>query len=657
MAASQAQIGDSTPMGANLIADGATFRVWAPGAEHVYVALHGAANYQPKPADELVKDPATGHWTGFFPGVADGTKYRFFIVGEQDSGFKRDPWARELELYDYPDCDCIVRDRHTYPWHDQGFRPPAFNDLIVYQFHVGVFYARDGQGNDIRHDRVAKFLDVLDRVEYLADLGVNALQPLPLVEFQGEWGLGYNCSDLFSPEMDYCIDPAHLAPYLSKANGLLARKGCAPLTIHQLSGQMNQLKALIDICHLYGLAVIVDVVYNHAGGGFDAQGIDHFDFPADPDKQNSIYFCKNDWAGGRVFAFQRPEVQDFLIHNARMFLEEYHADGLRFDEVSVIDGNGGWSFCQSLTGTLRHVKPQAVEIAEYWGDWRWLGVWRPLEGMGFDIGYADALRDGVRDVIAEASGGAGAAVHLGRLKGGLERPWSFPAAWQAYHCIENHDFVLDMDGDHRKPRIPKLADGSDSRSWYARSRARVATGILLTAPGVPMLFMGQEILEDKLWSDNPHRADLLIWWDGWDGQQGADRQMGDFHRFVRDLIWLRRRCPALRSEPINVFQIDQYNRVLAFHRWVPGVGRDVVVVVSLREATYYDHSYQLGFPLPGYWHEVFNSDAYDNFLNPWVQGNAGGISADGPAMHGLPHSAGITIPANSVLVFARDRGD
>ncbi len=654
MAASQEHITASIPMGANLVADGATFRVWAPGASLVYVALGGAANYQPRPADELVKDPVTGHWTGFFPGVVDGTKYRFFVVGPGGAGPKRDPWARELELYGYPDCDSIVRDPNSYPWHDQGFRPPAFNDLMVYQFHVGVFYARDGQGRDLRPYRISKFLDALGRIEYLSDLGVTALQPLPLVEFQGEWSLGYNGTDLFSPEMDYCVAPADLAPYLQKVNDLLAKKGCAPLTAQDLSGQVNQLKAFIDLCHLYGLAVIVDVVYNHAGGGFDAQSLNHFDFPAHPDRWNSLYFSGDDWAGGRVFAFHRPEVRTFLIENAKLFLREYHADGLRFDEVSVIDQKGGWFFCQDLTEVLRSENPAAVLIAEYWGEHRWLGVWSPPAGMGFDLGYTDGMRDGVRGVLAEAARGADAWVHLGRLKGALERPWNFPLAWQAYHCLENHDFVLDMDGDHRKPRIPKLADWSNPRSWYARSRARVALGLLLTAPGVPMLFMGQEFLEDKLWSDNPNRADLLLWWDGLEGQ---DRHMADFHRFSRDLIGLRRRQPALRADPVNVFHIDEANRVLAFHRWVPGVGRNVVVIVSLREQTLYDHGYALGFPLPGYWHEVFNSDVYDHFVNPWVQGNAGGIFADGPPLHGLPHSAGITIPANSLLVFVRDRGE
>lgn len=638
-------------MGANLIADGATFRVWAPHAQHVYLAI-GAGNDPPGDENELVLNAATGHWTGFFPGIIDGSTYRFYVVGPGGSGFKRDPWARELELHGYPNCACIVRNPNTYPWHDHDYRPPAFRDLVVYQFHVGVYYACDAQGRDIRADRVSKFLDVLSRVEYLADLGVNALQPLPVVEFQGEWSLGYNGSDLFSPEMDYCVDPDALAPYLAQANALLANKHCPPLAAEQLSGQMNQLMALIDICHLYGLAVLIDVVYNHAGGGFDAQSIDHFDFPANPDDNNSIYFSPNDWAGGRVFDFSSDSVKDFLIHNAEMFLREYHADGLRFDEVSAIDWNGGWFFCQGLTGTLRYLKPDAVQIAEYWAADRWLSILPPPGGMGFDIGYADGIRDTVRGVLAEAAGGAGAQVHLGNLKPAMERPWNFPDAWRAYNCIENHDFCLDMDGDHRKPRIARLAGGDDARSWYARSRSRVATGLLLTAPGVPMLFMGQEFLEDKLWSDSPHRSDLFIWWEG---LEGADRHMGDFHHFTADLLRLRNNQPALRGEPVNVFHIDEYNRVLAFHRWVEGAGADVVVVASLREATFYGQSYQIGFPLSGPWYEVFNSDFYDFFPNPQVQGNSGSVWAADQPMDGLPCSAGLTIPANSLLIFARSR--
>jgi 1,4-alpha-glucan branching enzyme len=652
---SQNHITAHTPMGATLTDDGATFRVWAPGAAHVYVALGDTSGYRPRPQDELVVNPTTGHWTGFVTGVADGDHYRFYVIGAGGREvLKRDPWARELEPgVALVDCDCIVCARDSYPWHDAGYRPPPFHELVVYQLHVGVFSARDPGGHDIRRGRVAKLLDVLDRIEHLVGLGVNAVQPLPLVEFHGEWSLGYNGTDLFSPETDYCVPSGHLTPYVELVNRLLAARGHPPVTRGQLIGQVNQLKAFVDVCHAYGIAVLVDVVYNHAGGDLDPHSLDYFDLPAVPDRNNSLYFSGAELAGGKVFDFGKPDVRSFLIENAVMFLDAYHADGLRFDEVTVIDRNGGWSFCQDMTATLRHRKPSAALIAEYWGDQRWRAVESAPDGMGFDLGYADGLRDGVRGVLAQAAGGADATVDLGPVRHGLQRPWGYPHAWQAYNCLENHDLVLDADGDHRQPRIARLAAGHDARSWYARSRARVATGLLLTAPGIPMLFMGQEFLEDKLWSDNPHQSDRMIWWDG---LAGADRHMADFHRFVRDLLTVRRRHLALRSEPVVVYPLDDRARVLAFQRWVPGVGRDVVVVASLAETTFHG-DFALGFPRRGTWHEVFNSDHYDHYPNPWTAGNAGLVVPTGDPLHGMPCSARITVPANGLVVFTTDAGD
>src|SRR5436190_3890791 len=126
MPASQQFITDSTPMGSALAGNGVTFRVWAPNAEHVHVVLNAGATYQPKPADELVENSSTGHWTGFFPGVVDGTQYRYFITGKQAWGFQtRSLGARtgnlrlsKLQLH---------RTRPKYlSMHDQGFRTPPF---------------------------------------------------------------------------------------------------------------------------------------------------------------------------------------------------------------------------------------------------------------------------------------------------------------------------------------------------------------------------------------------------------------------------------------------------------------------------------------------------------------------------------------------------
>jgi 1,4-alpha-glucan branching enzyme len=646
MAASQDHITVATPMGACLVAGGTTFAVWAPGATSVHVALDPTTDYQPTADDELVLDASAGRWTGYFAGVSAGAHYRFYVVGAGSSGFKRDPWAREL-ADSYPDSDCIVVDPDAYPWHDAGFQPPVPADLIVYQFHVGTYYARDASGQDLRAERAARFLDALDRVEYLADLGVTAVQPLPVVEFQGEWSLGYNGTDLFSPERDYTVaGGAQLAQYHDRVNVLLGAKGQPPLQLTDLDGQTAQLKAFVDVCHVYGLAVIFDVVYNHAGGGLDDQSIDHFDRPANPNETNSIYFSTSDLAGGRVFAFSTPQVQDFLIGNAEMFLAEYHADGLRFDEVTVIDNSGGRAFCQRMTTELHHRHPAAILIAEYWRTERWLAIGPTPGGMGFDVGYSDWVRNAVRDTVQSTEAGAAAVVDVDELLRGLQRPAKLAHAWQAYNCVENHDLVLDMDGDHRYPRIPRLADPSDSRSWYARSRSRVATGLLLTAPGVPMLFMGQEFLEDKLWRDDFHLPQNLIWWDGLDG---ADRSMADFRTFIRDLVALRRGNTALRADAIITYPPDDTNRVAVFYRWSDDGHSHVVVVASFDEMTL--SAYSIGMPLPGRWIEACNSDYYDHFPNPFVQGNGGEVTADGPPRHGMAQSALLTVPANSILIF------
>ena len=101
------------------------------------------------------------------------------------------------------------------------------------------------------------------------------------------------------------------------------------------------------------------------------------------------------------------------------------------------------------------------------------------------------------------------------------------------------------------------------------------------------------------------------------------RPWSDHLRFHQDLIRLRWNQPALRGDNVNAFHVHDQNRVIAFHRWLEDTGNDVIVVATLAETTWYN--YAIGFPFPGPWMEVFNSDVYDNWVNPMVAGNGGGI--------------------------------
>jgi 1,4-alpha-glucan branching enzyme len=635
-------VGAGTAMGANLIADGATFRVWAGTAHEVHV-VGSFIGWSATEETRLVP-VGGGHWWGFVRGAGNRDRYKFWVVGDSGAGFKRDPYAREL---DWAAGDCIIR-RADFPWHETGYRTPRFEDFVLYQLHVGVFSTPRWP------PRAGTFLDVAAKLPYLSDLGVTAIQLLPIQEFHTPFSLGYNGVDYFSPESDFAVADQELAPYAVSLNALLAARGLATYSLEQLRGEMNQLKALVDLAHVHGIAVVLDAVYNHAGGAFGDESIYFFDrqhgqSDTPPRFENSLYFNLREHAGGRVFDFGKPEVRAFLIDNAKFFLEEYRVDGFRYDQTSVIDHDGaphGWSFLQDLTSSLHHEHPNALQKAEYWGVNA--AVVKPVSagGAGFDTTLTDGLRIAIRGALRSASFPGGHDLPMQQLASALWPP-GFEQHWQFVQGPENHDLVLAGSDDARGERIARLADPSNAHSWYARSRARVATGLCLTAPGIPMLFMGQEFLEDKRWSDDlEHLPELRIHWNGLDD---ADPAMRDFLRFTRELLRLRWREPALRAGGFRVIHAHDANRVLAFHRWVPGEGRDVVIAISLADYTRFD--YRIGFPSPGKWSEAFNSDVYDGWVNPKPAGNGGSIFADTVPLHGFGYSAALTLPANSILVF------
>ncbi len=629
-------------MGANLVPDGsgATFRVWAPRALRVHL-LSEQSGWKPQLENLLTRD-ANGYWAGFWPGFADGSRYKFYIFGPGGDGPKRDPYARELSNQPaWPNPDCLVRDPRRYPWHDHAFRTPQFQDFIIYQLHVGAFWSPEGGS------QAGKFLDVITRLPYLKDLGVTALQLLPIVEFQTQFSLGYNGTDYFSPENDYECSPEEIEARLDGINAQLALHGQPPLSAADLSGSSNQLRCLVDLAHLSGLAVIFDVVYSHAGGDFHDESFYFLDRLSPGNNNDSLYFSDIGHAGGLCFALWKQEVRQFLIDNAKFFFEEYHVDGLRHDQVSVLleaNQGSGWTFLQDLTGTCHAAHSAGLQSAEHWNVYP--PIVRPISagGAGFDTCYHDALRDAMRQVLTQLALGEPGPVNMTDLARALWPP-GFEQSWKFLPNLETHDEVL----EGRKPRIARLADGTNPRSWYARSRARVATGLLLTSPGIPFLFMGQEFLEDKPWSDDvAARSDLRLYWAG---LEGADRHMSDFHRCVREIIDLRHRFPALRADGFRVTHVHDDNRILAFQRWLPGVGQDLLLVIHLGEETRF--GYSLGFPRPGRWTEVFNSDVYDHWVNPWRQGNGGEIVANEGPLHGFEQSARLTLPANSICVFAQ----
>jgi len=647
------RVNKNSAMGATVEPDGTGFRTWAPNARNVSVvtgsalAVSDEPSWRPAPEDGLAS-LGDGSWGGFLAGVGDGDPYMFFVEGVGSTGWKRDPFARELtESPAFPGSYCVVRDPRDYSWHDEGWQSPRFNDLMIYQLHVGTWWAQDETGRDVRKQRGGTFLDVVEKLEHLRSLGVNAIQLLPIQEFETAFSMGYNGVDYFSSEGAYFVPAEQLGWRLANVNRMLERFSKQPLTASQLSCGTNQLKCLVDLCHLHGIAVIFDLVYNHAGGDFDDRSIWFYDRQRTDNQNNSLFFTDRGWAGGQIFAYWNDWVSQFLIDNARFFLTEFRIDGIRYDEVRVIENSGGRLFCQRLTNTVRATNPAAIQIAEYWNEDRASALHPPPRGLGFDAELGDGLRDALRDLLKQASAGASAALDFSAVADALVVPAAIPEGWRLVQCLENQDTTYAPHSD--AARVAMLADPSNRRSWYARSRSRTVTGLLLTAPGIPALFMGQEFLEDKNWSDNRQIGDL-IWWEG---LGGTDPAMCDFMRFTADLIQLRRSQPALRGNSARVSRAENFERVIVLHRWVEGRPLDVVVAANLAEQPKQD--YAIGLPYAGDWLEVFNSDVYDNFPNPAPVGNAGRLRSRSEPLDGFRARAEVALPANGMIVFALSR--
>jgi 1,4-alpha-glucan branching enzyme len=653
MAVDLTRVTQTSAMGATVMDGGTGFRTWAPNANMVSVVAGGAtlaaaatAGWMPAVTDHLGKLP-DGTWQGFLAGVGEGTPYMFYIEGKGSSGWKRDSWARELTLNPaFPVCYCIVRDPSTYPWHDDGWRPPQFSDLIIYQLHIGTWWAQDAAGVDVRSTRGGTFLDAVDKIAYLKTLGIKAVQLLPVQEFETKNSLGYNGVDYFSPETEYLVDTGDIPWRLANINALLASFGKPALTAAQLAPGINQLKCFVDLCHLHGIAVIFDLVYNHAGPNFDDQSMWFYDRQANGNQNNSLYFTDQPFGGGQVFAYWNDWVAQFLIDNARFFLDEYRIDGIRYDEVRGIENFGGRTVCQNLTQTVRATRASALQIAEYWNPNRPSAVQAPPDGLGFDAELGDGLRDALRGLLTQAIGGASASIDFTGVANTLIPPPGFQNAWRAVQFIENQDLVYEQHSG--AARVAALADPSNHRSWYACSRSRVVSSLVMSAPGIPSIFMGEEFLEDKDWSDD-RTYDGLIWWEGLNA--AAPREMKDFLQFFTDMVGIRNAQPALRASGARVSRVNGFDRVIVLHRWVEGQGRDVVVIASVDELP--KHDYTIGLPFAGRWRELFNSDYYVNFPNPAVVGNGGAVQAGGGPLDGLAASATLTLPANGVIILGR----
>jgi malto-oligosyltrehalose trehalohydrolase len=430
------------PFGAEVRADGTTrFRLWSPAAERVELWLE-----EPGRAISLPRD--AGGWAEYVTREAPaGTPYRYRIDGGQ---LVPDPAAR-FQPGDVHGPSEVV-DPLAYDWADAGWAGLPPERLVFYELHVGTFTP------------AGTFAGVTERLEHLVSLGVTAVELMPLAHFPGRWGWGYDGVLLFAPESRY--------------------------------GRPEDLKALVDACHGRGLAVFLDVVFNHFGPEGNYL---HRYAPAFFTSRHRTL-----WGDGINYDGPGSEiVRAFMIHNALYWIEEFHLDGLRLDAVNAIVDDSPAHLLVELGRAVAegpgHERPVHLILENGANEARYLEGERGRRPL-YQAQWNDDLHHALHVSLTGEAGGYYADYqppipHLGRC---LAEGFAYQGERSRYReaargapstglpptafvgFLQNHD------------QVGNRALGERITALASPAAVSAATAILLLSPATPLLFMGQE---------------------------------------------------------------------------------------------------------------------------------------------------------------------
>jgi len=510
--------------------------------------------------------------------------------------------------------------------------PTRFEDLVIYELHTGSLgFGKTGPGN---------LNDALNFLDHLTDLGVNAVELLPMAEFSGNAAWGYGDSHHF------CIESS--------------------------AGGRDKYRHFVRECHRRGIAVIQDVVYNHYDHEAERA---QWQYDSTAPEDNIYYWYEGNPADyrfpdggyldngstGYTPRFWEEVVRQQFISSAVFLLEEMHVDGLRVDLTQAIhrdnvlhaDGCSigkanifGQKLLREWSRTLHMLKPTAMLIAEDHTEWDAVTK-RPAQGgLGFDarwevafyynlIGDSDMAGDKAR-LLKQAGFGGHEPLQMDWFAGAL-----YSTRYNQVIFHESHDEAGNSTGTART--MVTAVNGAfliDATRSAAEARCRVCCGLTLLSAGTPMFFMGEEIGAQKRYTYNnflENREDIL-------GERAGKGKA--LFRFYQELITLRRRLRSIRSQNIDILHQSNTNRVIAFKRW--SGDEEVIIVASLNNMDfvrgYIIEKDLLAIPNTG-WKEIFNSDAA-------IYGGQN-LGNGGATITSYQGRLKVAVPANGFLIFVK----
>lgn len=519
---------------------GVTFRVWAPDATSV--AVPGSFNGWNTSSNFLVKESGgLGIWSGDITNARNGDEYKYFLSG---SLWKRDPRGRKVVN---SGGNTIVYDPNAFGWGGDSRLSVTNSDLVIYEMHVGSFFdPLPGSGGP------GKFSDAITKLDYLVNLGINAVELMPLAEFPGDYSWGYNPAD----------------PYAVENTGY---------------GGPDGLKAFVKAAHQHGIRVLLDVVHNHYG----PSDLDLWSF--DTGTGPSIYFYTapdiKDTPWGPRPNYATEGVRSFIIDNFRMWLDECHVDGFRWDAVGAMRQYApnyysipeADTLIKYINDTIIHADhPGVISIAE-----------DDSSGVDFDGEWGVGFGDTLINAVTQANDSNRDMIGL----------WNAMNGSGFFRVL--YDETHDLTGNAGAYRLPVRINGSDPTGYYARKRSMLAAAVVMTIPATPMLFMGQEMLVTNQFSDSKPL--------NWANQTTYTNVVSFYH----DLIHLRRNLDGvslgLTGPSMSSHVVDNTAKVLAFHRYGAGPNDQVMVVMNFSNNALTNYAVS-GFPADGTWYVNLNSD-------------------------------------------------
>jgi 1,4-alpha-glucan branching enzyme len=558
-------------------------------------------------------------WATTLPAAKVGDHYKYLITANRVTREFIDPRARQLTSSIVGGASVIVDPAAT-----SSAAEPSFNRMVLYELHIGTFNVLPGQAT-------GTFESAIPKLDFLTNLGVNVVEVMPVHENAS--------SNSHTPvNFNWGYDPVQL------------------FAVNQSYGTPQDLKRFVNACHDHHISVILDVVYNHL---VQDNLLMHFGGAVGPGFKDGIFFYgdnREDTGFGPRPDYGRPQVRAYLDDNALMWLREYGIDGLRWDStVNIRAFDSGMKPIQEGGQLLRNAnddyrntdpkQPAKISIAEDLQASADLTTPTSRGGFGFNSQWDDSLFFDLRRAVLAVNDQDR---NIGAIKASIERRIGDNAFGRVIYS-ENHDKVghpNDQADGRPQIRLPALIDGGNHESIFAKKRSTLAAAVVLTSPGIPMIFQGQEMLDDRTFDF--FKATPMDW-------ARSERNKGIVSMY-RDLIALRLnlagKTGGLTFSNVNVFHVDEQNKVLAFHRFGNGgVGDDVVVVVNLSQQNF--HLLNIGFPRPGKWKVRFNSGAatYDS---DFKSGDSFDTTADPGQKDGLNFNGDVGIGAYSVVILSQD---